>query len=59
MDSKEDELITHVAAGTDILTALAVTADDDKPPKQYGCLSAVLLIIAGIITWALAHAAGL
>jgi len=41
---KEDELLTHVAAGTDVWTALAATADDD--PKKPGCLPVALLLIA-------------
>jgi hypothetical protein len=32
MDPREEE--THVAAGTDIWTALAATSDDDQPKKS-------------------------
>jgi len=34
MDPREEELLTHVAAGTDIWTALAATSEDEQPPKS-------------------------
>jgi hypothetical protein len=49
MDPHEKELLTHVAAGMDIWTALAATSEDEQPPKS-GCLT-VLLVAAGIL-WA-------
>ena len=45
MADMDDELITHVAAGTDVWTALAASEDDDKPPQGKGCLGAVLVIV--------------
>jgi len=44
-DPREEELITHIAAGTDIWTALAATADDD-PKKPGGCLPFGLGLVA-------------
>ena len=54
--TREDEWITHVAAGTDPLTALAAVTDDDKrqlrPPC--GCFIAVLAVMAAVASvWAL------
>ena len=47
----DDELITHVAAGTDVWTALAASEDDDKPPQGKGCLGAVLVIVVLAIAY--------
>ena len=47
MDLQEDELLTHVAAGTDIWTALAATSEDEQPPKS-GCLRVVVLTVGGL-----------
>jgi hypothetical protein len=49
MDPREEELITHVAAGTDIWTAIAATSDDESPPKS-GCLTVVVLVVG--VLWA-------
>jgi hypothetical protein len=49
MDAREDELLTHVAAGTDIWTALAATSDDEQPPKS-GCLTVVALAVGVLWT---------
>ena len=45
MDPRKEE--THIAAGTDIWTALAATSDDEQPPKS-GCLT---VLIVGVL-WA-------
>jgi hypothetical protein len=34
MDPREDELLTHVAAGTDIWSGLTATSEDEQPPKS-------------------------
>ena len=49
MDPREDELLTHIAAGTDIWTALAATSEDEQPPKS-GCLTVVVLAVG--VLWA-------
>jgi hypothetical protein len=43
MDPREEELLTHVAAGTDIWTALAATSEDEQPPKS-GCLTVIVMV---------------
>jgi hypothetical protein len=48
----DDELITHVAAGTDVWTALAATSDGDpEPPQRKGCLGAMRVIV---VVWVIA-----
>lgn len=42
------QMDTHIAAGTDIWTALAATSDDEQPPKS-GCLG----VLAVGVLWAL------
>jgi hypothetical protein len=49
MDPREEELLTHVAAGTDPLTAWAALPDDEDPPPpkgNRGCLWAWLVGLA-------------
>ena len=41
-DDQEDELLLHVAAGTDPATAMAATDDDQRPTG--GCLVMLLAI---------------
>jgi len=42
IDPRETELLTHLAAGTDIWTALAALPEDEKPArKPRGCLLVV------------------
>lgn len=45
---REQELLLHIAAGTDQLTAIAAMSDDEKPAKQRrsGCLVALLAGVA-------------
>jgi hypothetical protein len=47
MGSKEDELITHIAAGSPVWLAIAAT-EGSKPAKRrgFGCLSVLLLAAA-------------
>lgn len=54
----EDSFLINAALGTDLATSYAGASGDDdpKPPQRSGCLSAVLLIVAGIV-WALAYVA--
>ena len=53
-DQAEQELLLHVAAGTDLLTALAALPPDEEEPKQprkpTGCLGAVFVILC--LLWA-------
>jgi len=53
---REEEILLNIACGLDSLTAIASAsdADDDKPPKRtdLGCLSVTLLVVAGIVVWA-------
>ena len=51
VDVDDDELITHVAAGTDVWTALAALEDDDKPPQGKGCLGVVVAIMVIAYVW--------
>ena len=52
-EDREQELLLHVAAGTDPLTALAALPRDENPPdkrprrKPAGCLGAI--VIAGVL----------
>ncbi len=50
MDPREEELLSQVAAGTGIWTALAATSYDDQPPKS-GCLTVIVLAVG--VLWAL------
>jgi hypothetical protein len=45
---QEDELLLHVAAGTDPATAMAAIPDDDDQPPTGGCL-VMLLAVIGLI----------
>ena len=51
--NREEELLLHVAAGLDPLSALIAASDDPKPPKpqRSGCLVAVSLV--AVILWLL------
>jgi len=55
IDPRETELLTHIAAGTDIWTALAALPDlpdEEKPArKPRGCLFGVLLGLLAIWWW--------
>jgi len=45
---REEELLLHVAAGLDPLTAIAATGNDEKPakPRRSGCVVALLAGVA-------------
>jgi hypothetical protein len=53
MDEREEELLLHVAAGTDPLTALAAIPDDDpEPPRKKsatGCLIALIVAALAVV----------
>jgi hypothetical protein len=49
MDPRDDELLIHLAAGTDLPTALAATSGDEPPPNT-GCLTIVVMAVA--VIWA-------
>ena len=53
-EDREQELLLHVAAGTDPLTALAALPPNEDPPKRprkpAGCLGAVFVILC--LLWA-------
>ena len=49
---QEEELLLHVAAGTDPLTALAAVADDNDRRSKRGCGCLVFLAAAAGLTLA-------
>jgi len=50
IDEREEELLTHLAAGTDIWTALAALPDEEKPPrKPRGCLWCIVGALLGLL----------
>ena len=48
-DSREEELLTQIAAGTDICTALAALPPEDEKPNRPGCLPAMIVMLG--IMW--------
>jgi hypothetical protein len=52
-EDREEELLLHVAAGTDPLTALAALPDDEPgPPRKKlatGCLFAIIAAILAVL----------
>ena len=58
MDPREEELLTHVAAGTDPLTAWAALPDDDDPPPRNpkpGCVAVLAVVLLGALLSTLWH----
>ena len=52
IDERETELLTHIAAGTDPITAWAALPDEDKPPEKpkWGCLSCIIGALLGLLS---------
>ena len=50
MDRRETELLTHLAAGTDIWTVLAALPDEEKPTRRpRGCLWCIIGALLGLL----------
>lgn len=50
---EENEYLTHIAAGTDPITALAAE-DGDKPPGNYGCalvFAVIVMVLVAYLLW--------
>ena len=51
MDPREEELLTHLAAGTPIWAAWAALSPDEEkpPPKRKGCLWYIIAALLGLL----------
>lgn len=49
-EDREQELLLHVAAGTDLFTAIAATSrDEKKPSRKVGYVVAILIVLACVL----------
>jgi hypothetical protein len=54
MDPREEELLLHIAAGTDLLTALAALPQDDQPLRQPATRSGLVagaVAVGVVLAW--------
>jgi len=51
IDEREQELLLHIAAGTDPITAWAALPDEEKPPgkPKRGCLWCIIGALLGLL----------